>query len=144
MQTVERKFIMDNIITAARELGKLIQQDERYLQYIEKGKTHDENMGLKEKMERFNEIRREINLEVQKSDRDADRIKELDTEMRSLYAEILDDDSVVEFNAAQQELQQLLTFVNQIIQGSANGENPDEIEFSAGCSASDCAGCSGC
>ena len=50
---------------------------------------------------------------------------------------------MVAYTEAKNELDKLLNFINQIIGGSVNGENPDEIEEKSACSGN-CSGCSGC
>ncbi len=75
-------------------------------------------------------------------------------ERLSCCAECLDDSAyaqdimstplMVEYNAAKQEMDEALTFVNQIIIGSVNGEDPDTIEpMEMGCGGN-CASCQGC
>ena len=49
----------------------------------------------------------------------------------------------MEYNAAKSDLDGLVPFINQIIVGSANGQDPDNIQQSTGCTGS-CSSCSGC
>ncbi|MEF9984303.1 MAG: YlbF family regulator [Oscillospiraceae bacterium] len=130
-------------ITTARELGKAIQNDERYLIFRDAEKANDNDVDLQEKIEKFNDLRAEINGEISKTERDEEKIKNLDAEFKALYSAIVDRPNMLVYNDAKSNLDKLLTFINQIIAGSVNGENPDEIEEQTGCSGS-CSGCQGC
>ncbi len=67
----------------------------------------------------------------------------MDADIRELYAKIFQNENMIAFTTARDELQELLQFVNQIIMGSAEGHDPELIEFDAGCGG-DCAGCTSC
>lgn len=130
-------------IEAARALGKAIQQDSRYLRVMETQKVNDEDAGLQEKINSFNVLRGQLNSEVQKTEKDAEKIKAMDVDLKDLYREIFENENMAAFTVARNEFQQMLTFVNQIISGSAGGQNPDTIEYQESCGG-DCGGCSGC
>lgn len=130
-------------IQAARELGKAIQRDKRYHRISEAQQNSDADQELQKDIEEFNEMRGRLNTEVQKKEKDSDKIKEMDAELKTKYNRIYANQNMREYNAARNEFQELLTFINQIVNGSANGENPDTIEFQAACGG-DCGGCAGC
>ena len=54
-------------IKAARELGKAIQADERYVRYNEAMKANDADMELQELIGEFNLARQNVALEMSKS-----------------------------------------------------------------------------
>ena len=56
---------------------------------------------------------------------------------------IMERPGMMEYNAAKSDLDGLVQFINQIIVGSANGQDPDNIQQSTGCTGS-CSSCSGC
>jgi cell fate (sporulation/competence/biofilm development) regulator YlbF (YheA/YmcA/DUF963 family) len=116
-------MIMD-IIKMTRELGKAIQQDERYAAYMAAKQANDND-------EELQKLKSE------------ERLKTLDEELKSIYAQIMGNDGMIAFNTAQNELEQLISDVNQIITMCANGEDPDTCEIQHGCSGS-CSTCGGC
>lgn len=130
-------------IQAARDLGKAIQTDERYLRIRKAQERSDSDTELQKAIEGFNQLRAELNGEIQKEDKDTERIKEMDADLKAMYRDIFDNANMQEFTAARDEFQQMLTFVNQIINGSASGEDPAFIQFQDSCGG-DCGGCSGC
>ena len=132
-----------DIMTMARELGKALQADERYKAYMTAKENNDNDQELQKLIGEFNIIRMNINQEMSSPEKDEEKVKQLDQDMRSLYAQIMSRDGMVKFNEAQTALEQLVGDVQQIITMCANGEDPDTCQPSSGCSGS-CATCSGC
>ena len=70
-------------IKAARELGKVIQADERFKEYHAAKEINDADEGLQELIGEFNLIRQKLGLEASKRDgdesRDQAKIDELNT-----------------------------------------------------------------
>ena len=78
-------------IKAARELGKAIQADERYVRYNEAMKANDADMELQELIGEFNLARQNVALEMSKSKEEQNKEK-LDTqnkEMQRLYTLVM-------------------------------------------------------
>ena len=132
-----------DIITMARELGKEIQKDARYLRLVAAREANDADQGLQELIEKFNLKRVELSTAINSEERDVDKLTQLDRELKDLYQEVMENTHMVEFNDAKHELDDMVNFVNQILVGSVNGENPDLIEKQVGCGGN-CASCGGC
>ena len=132
-----------DVITLARELGKAIQQDERYIIFRNAEKVNDEDMELQKMIEEFNDLRAEINNEVSKKEKDSAKIEELDKRFKKLYNDIVNRPDMIIYTEAKNKLDKMLSYVNQIIVGSVQGADPDEIEEQVQCSGS-CSCCSGC
>lgn len=134
-----------DIIQMARELGRAIQKDERYVKMLAASAATEKSPELGEKMSRFTELRNELNREIVKGEeeRDQDRINQLDEELRGLYEAITTAPEMIAYNQAKAEMESALNFISQIVSGSANGQDPDLIEQQASCSGS-CSSCGGC
>lgn len=133
-----------DVIELTRQLGKALQNDDRYLVFKDAEKANDADEELQKQIEQFNDLRAQINGEISKTERDEEKITKLDGDFKALYKKIIERPNMLVYNEAKGELDNLLNFINQIISGSINGENPDEIEeHQGGCSGS-CSGCSGC
>ena len=130
-------------IQAARELGKAIQLDERYVKMMLAQQKSDEDQGLQKMIADFTEIRTKLNTQIGQKEKDGALISALDGEMKSLYQQIFENENMTAYNEARNEMQEMLSFVNQIINGSAQGQDPGSIEYQASCGG-DCGGCSGC
>ena len=134
---------MDAVLMA-REVGKLIQQDERYNAYVTARKVNDDDAELQKLISDFEAKRYELNMEMTKTDKDADKLKELDGVIKNLYGEIMVNPSMVKFNEAKNAMDGLLAEINNVIPASANGEDPETCPSKpSGCSGS-CGSCGGC
>lgn len=132
-----------DIIEMTRELGKAIQQDERYTAYVLAKEANDKDTELQQLISDFDAKRHNLNEEMSKQDKNTDMIKALDTDIKETYNTIMSNQNMIIFNSVKNALEQLISDVNQIITMCANGEDPDTCEISHGCSGS-CSTCGGC
>ena len=134
-----------NVIEMARELGKALQEDERYKKYQETKVKNDNDVDLQNLIGDFNIKRMQLNQEMQKKEKDAEVMKKLDSELKDIYAKIMGNSNMAEFTAAQEKLEKLISSVNYIISMAASGEDPMTCpeEQPAGCGGS-CSTCGGC
>lgn len=132
-----------DIITAARELGKAIQQDETYINLNVLQQKNDADEQLQKLIGDFNLRRIDLNNEINKKEKDQEAIERLNQEVRKAYGEIMVNDNMLAYNEAKTKLDQIMDFVLQIIRGSVSGLDPETIEYKSGCSGS-CSSCSGC
>lgn len=134
-----------NVIEMARELGKLIQQDERYAEYYKAKEANDKDEALQNLINEFNMKRVQLNTEMSKPDKDSAKLSELDTEIKSLYGNIMANENMNLFTEAKTAMDGMLSQVNMVITLSANGEDPETCptEMSSSCSGS-CSTCGGC
>ena len=129
-----------DIIAMARELGKAIQQDERYKRIDAAKKAND---ALQDLIVKFNMKRSELSTEMAQENKDPEKLNALDKELKELYRDVMANENMVEFNAAKVEVDTMMNFISEILYGSVNGENPDTIEMQTGCGGN-CASCGGC
>lgn len=134
-----------NVIELARQLGVALQADERFKTFSVAKDNNDNDAELQEKIAQFNELRRQLNVEMSKEDKDAEAMKKLDGQIKNIYGEIMTRPSMIEYNSAREEMDKLLNSVNFIITMAANGEDPMTCpeEQPHSCSGS-CSSCSGC
>ena len=132
-----------DVITTARELGKAIQKDDRFIQLAVLQQANDADTELQSLIGQFNLKRIDLNAELNKTEKDQQRITKLNEEVREIYGKIMSNPNMAASNAAKEEVDGLIDYVMQILRGSINGEDPDTIERQTGCSGS-CDSCSGC
>lgn len=132
-----------DVIQMTRELGKAIQQDDRYIAYNLAKQVNDEDTELQTDIARFDSLRNDMREAMSVDNPDFDRINAVDKETKALYQKIMDNPNMMAFTKAQTALESLINNVNQIISLCANGADPDTCEPSSGCSGS-CATCGGC
>lgn len=133
-----------DIITKARELGKLIQQDERYAAYYKAKDVYDNDDKLQQLIQEFNLKRMQLNSEMSKSEKNGELLNKLDDEIKSLYGTIMAVDSMDAFNKAKDAMDGLLSQINMIITYSANGEDPDTCPYEQPSCGGNCGSCGGC
>jgi cell fate (sporulation/competence/biofilm development) regulator YlbF (YheA/YmcA/DUF963 family) len=139
---------MDRVIDCARQLGKAMQADERYIRFMAAQQQNDEDEALQALIANFTAKRDELGAETHKEDRDGARISELTSQVKDMYAQIFANENMRSYSSASEDFQKMMTFVTQIISGSQSGLDPDAIEFQTsgcgggggGCSS----GCGGC
>jgi len=134
-----------DILDLARELGKAIQEDEKYIEYRMKEQKVECKEDLQKIIEKFNLKKVEINLELSKENSDKEKLDELNKEIGDLYGKIMADETMQDFNKAKQEFDVILNNVSYIISESAAGKDPYTIEIPNGADCvGNCASCGGC
>ncbi|MEA5011845.1 MAG: YlbF family regulator [Angelakisella sp.] len=133
-----------DIIKLARELGEQLQQSDEYVAFNAAKTVADDDKELQDLIGQFNLKKIALNSEVQKEDRDAEKLTALNEEIRSLYSTIMQRPSMIAFNTTKEELDKVIGFVQQIIVASANGEDPYGVQEASSSCGGDCSGCSGC
>jgi len=131
-------------IKAARELGKVIQADERFKEYHAAKEINDADKDLQELIGEFNLIRQKLGQQAMKRDddetKDQAKIEELNTEAQMVYARIMDNESMKRFTIAKNDMDKMIKEVTAIISLCCDGEDPDTCEAVNDCSG----GCSSC
>lgn len=75
-----------NVIEAARELGKALQADPRYIQYTAAKLANDKDEELQKQIMEFHAKRMDLNTEMGKAEKDTNAITALNTELNALYS----------------------------------------------------------
>lgn len=134
-------------IMAARELGKAIQADQRYKDYVAAKETNDADEALQGLISDFSAKRQKLSVEMQKpeEEQDGEKIRLMNKEMQDAYGEVMKNVNMANFAIVKNALDMLLNEVNMIISMSCEGENPATCDPHAahGCGGS-CATCGGC
>lgn len=132
-----------DIIKMAREFGKELQKDERYIAYINAKNINDNDEKLQKMIHEFEMKRMEISMESGKPEKDDERINTLNSELQNLYSEIMQNENMINFSVKRDEMDNLLNEINSIITMCANGEDPDTCQITHSCSGN-CGSCGGC
>lgn len=130
------------VIKMARELAKLIQQENAYKSMMLAHANNDDDAALQELIGKFNLIKVELNQAMTAENPEQEKLTKLDRELKETYQEIMNNENMKAFSLAKEEMDLLMRKVNTIISAAINGENPDEVNVDA-CSGS-CSTCGGC
>ncbi len=137
-----------NVIEITRQLGKALQEDERYIAFVTAKEQSDNDQVLQDLIGEFNLKRMNLNSEMSKSaeEKNEETVAALNQELREVYAKIMSNESMQAYNTTKDNIDKVLESINYIITMAANGEDPMTCpeEKPHSCSESGCAGCSGC
>lgn len=110
-----------------KDFAKKLQQDARLVRMEKAKEANDNDQTLQDLIGKFNLKKIEINSEVQKEDKNEETLKKLDDEIKALYQTIMSNVNMVEFDAAKQDIDDLMDFINRVITASVNGEDVDLV-----------------
>lgn len=136
------------VIDAARQLGAVVQTDERYIEYVKAKNANDNDKELQELIGEFNLIRQNLAMENDKApdETDSEKVKELSVKMQSAYEKIMANENMAIFTVAKQGMDKLMSEINTILTYSVEGMDPATCPSeppSAECTGS-CSTCGGC
>lgn len=133
-----------DIIEKARELGKLIQQEESYIALQKAQADADADMDLQNLIGDFNMKRMSINNEASKKDKDSDKLALLNSQMREDYSKIMSNKNMIAYNEAKDAFDMVANRVLAIVQQSAEGADPETANYSTSSCSGSCSTCGGC
>ena len=133
-----------DIINLAREIGKELQKDNRYINMQLAKQSSDEDQKLQDMIGEFNLKRMAINNETQKDEQDQEKIQAFNQELRAVYTQIMENPNMIAYNSAKDELDALLKRVSAIIGQSADGEDPETTDLVESSCGGECSSCGGC
>ena len=126
-----------------RKLGVEIQQQEVFKTYIKAKAANDNDVELQDMIGQFNVIRMQLDQALSSEEKNEEKVKELNTQLRDIYTAIMGRETMMNYNVAKGELDALVNQINAIITLTVNGEDPLTCDISSGCTGS-CSSCSGC
>lgn len=132
-----------DIIELTRNLAMEIQKDQRYQILDNARRLNDADEELQQQIGDFNLARIDLNNEVSKSDKNADRIAELNEKVQSIYTDIMNNESMQAYNDAKGDVDQMMQYINAILTTAVNGGDPMTVQEPSSCSGS-CSSCGGC
>ena len=91
----------------------------------------------------FNLKRLAINNETSSENTDEEKLRQLNEEMRHIYAQIMQNPNMTAYNMAREAMDGLMQRVTAIITKSVEGEDPATADYEESCTGS-CATCGGC
>ena len=106
-----------DVIELTRELGKAIQADERFIRFAKARLANDNDTDLQNAIGNFNIKRMELEKAVSEENKDEEKVKVLNEDLRKAYGEIMSSKSMVEYNTAKALLDQLMNEVNTLYLG---------------------------
>jgi len=128
-----------DIIEKAKELGQVLMNDEKIKRIQIAMVNNDNDFELQKLIGEFNLKRIALNEELENGNKNEEKTKMFEQELKDLYQKVMGNTSMAEYNNAKAEVDEIVQHINSIIQVSISGEAPDE-----GCSGGGCSSCAGC
>ncbi len=135
-----------DLIAKARELGAMLQQDERYVALMEAQKASEADEGLNELIAKIQLIQMSFQHEAAKEDRNEQKLEAYDKEFGEIYAQIMANENMKAFETAKAEIDKLMNYINGIFALCLQGQDPATCDPEAehhDCGG-ECSSCSGC
>lgn len=134
------------VIEAARELGKVVQADERYIGYINAKNANDADGELQDLIGEFNLVRQNLAMESDKPDgeRNDEKVRELTAKMHSAYDAVMSNENMAAFTMAKQGMDKLMSEINTILTYSVEGADPETCPSEPADCTGSCGTCGGC
>ncbi len=133
-----------DIIEKTRELGALIQQDERYLAFMAAKKNNEADDELNGLINQLGEIQNEYAAAMEKEELPESEKEKFDKRFRDVYAVVMQNENMIAYQQAKAEIDSMMQYVMQLLSMCVNGQDPATCEVpEQGCTGS-CATCGGC
>ena len=132
-----------DVIAMARELGKALQQEDAYIAYTLTKQNADNDPASQDGIGAFNLKKMELQKAISDPNRDQEKLSQIDSELKEIYERVMNNPSMIAYNATKGEMEKLVNYIQAIITGSANGEDPETIQEPSSCTGS-CSSCGGC
>ncbi len=136
---------METLVAMAIDLGCQLQEDDRFLALRSAQEAADADENLQKLIGDFNLKRIAINTEETKNEveRNADKLRELNTELRDIYAKVMANEHMMAYNDARTALDALVNKLHAAISLAAQGQDPNLAAQDSACNG-DCGSCGGC
>ena len=135
-----------NVIELTRQLGEAIQQDEKYISFMEAKRANEEDMDLNAMIGKLNLVQMGYQNESGKDAPDEQKLSDMDKEFQRLYGEIMLNENMKNYEAKKQELDDMMNYLIGILSQCVNGADPATCEPASAegdCTGS-CSTCGGC
>ena len=132
-----------DVVEKARELGKVIQQDARYLAYMEARKVNEADGELNALIEKLNRIQLAYQEEDGKAAPDETVKAGYDRAFRETYALVMQNPNMAAYQEAKADVDDMMNYLMRLLALCVNGEDPDTCEVPEDCTGN-CSGCAGC
>lgn len=135
-----------NVIELVKELGRAIQEDERYSQLNVARIANDNDEELQRLMGEFNVKKARLNEMISTQSKDKEEMSQISMDLQNIYQALMENESMVAYNEIKKDVDILMSYINRVVVGSLNGEDIEEIPFveeEEACGG-DCSSCGGC
>lgn len=133
-------------ITKFKEAAKDLQNTQVYKNLEAAREKEEGDTALQAMLAEFSQLRMELNEEMNKPERDAEKITEANARITELYNNIMSNENMVAFNHAKKEIETFIDYVSEVLNVAISGGDPMTVEppKAEGCDTEGCSSCAGC
>lgn len=124
-----------------RELGKAIQQDERYLAMQKAIEANEKDTALNELMSKIQLIQVSYQHEASKENPDEGKMQAYNEEFGGVYTQIMMNPNMQAYEKARKDIDELMNYLTGILAMCVNGDDPDTCDPTAHSCGGDCSCC---
>lgn len=132
-----------DVLTATRNLGKSLQEDARFIEYAKNKLALDKDETIQNLVGEFNIARMNVERIGSEENRDEEKFREANLELRKIYDTIMENETMKAYNESKEKVDKMLSDIVTIVHMCAEGADPETCEAPQGCTGS-CSSCSGC
>ena len=135
-----------DVIEITRQLGEAIQQDERYIAFMEAKRANEEDMELNAMIGKLNLVQMAYQNESGKETPDDKKLDDMDKEFRQLYGDIMLNENMKRYEERKQTVDDMMNYLIGILSQCVNGADPatcEPVSADGDCTGS-CSTCGGC
>ncbi len=135
-----------DVIEITRQLGEAIQQDERYIAFMEAKRANEEDMELNAMIGKLNLVQMAYQNESGKEAPDDKKLDDMDKEFRQLYGDIMLNENMKRYEEKKQVVDDMMNYLIGILSQCVNGADPatcEPVSADGECTGS-CSTCGGC
>lgn len=133
-----------DVIEATRNLGEVMQKDERFIAYAKARLDLDKDESLQNKIGEFNIARMNVERIADEENRDEEKFREANLNLRSIYDEIMQSETMKAYETSKTELEKMMNDIMAIIHMCSEGADPKTCEIPQGGCTGSCSTCAGC
>lgn len=117
-----------DIIKLTRELGKAIQQDERYLKFVAARETNEKDDELNELIGKMQLIHMNYQHEASKEDANEQKLQAYEEEFMGIREKIIANPNMTAYEAARMDIDNMMNHIVGILTECIKGEDPETCE----------------
>ncbi len=117
-----------DIVALTRELGKAIQQDERYLSFVAAREANEKDDELNELVGKMQLVHMSYQHEASKEDANEQKLSAYEEEFMSLREKIMANANMAAYEKARGEIDEMMNYIVGLLTECIKGEDPETCE----------------
>ena len=117
-----------DIIKLTRELGKAIQQDERYLKFVAAREANEADTELNDLVGKMQLIHMSYQHEASKEDANEQKLTAYEEEFMSIREKIMNNQNMINYEKARMDIDEMMNYIVAILTECIKGEDPETCE----------------